>query len=121
MKKFKSNFIMKLIFGVSFILLMNSCTSIELSDKLKRIKPEEIGFSSEKLMKLDSYLTKIGSSSLILILDGKIFYEWGDIYKKHLIHSVRKAMLSSIYGIYIKKGSIDTSLTLAELGRLPRR
>ncbi len=101
---------------ISIVLFLNSFLCVAQNDILKRIQPEEAGFSSEKLMELDSYLEEIGSSSVILISDGKVFYEWGDIHKKHLVHSVRKAMLNSLYGIYIGKGVIDTSLTMAEIG-----
>lgn len=100
---------------ISYLSLITTY-SIAQDDKLIRISPEQAGFSSEKLSELESYLKEIGSSSLLIISDGKIFFEWGDIYKKHLIHSVRKAMLNSLYGIYIEKGIIDTSATLADIG-----
>lgn len=97
-------------------LFIISTTVIAQNDQLIRISPEEAGFSSKKLAALESYLEDAGSSSLLLISDGKVFFEWGDIYKKHLIHSIRKALLNSLYGIYVEKGIIDTSVTLSEIG-----
>lgn len=84
-------------------------------DRFARIEPEAAGFSSAKLTELASYLDEAGSSSLMLVHDGKVFFEWGDIYEKHTIHSIRKALLNSLYGIYVDRGIIDTSATLAAL------
>lgn len=104
------------VFTLISCLLMFSTTTIAQDDQLERISPEQAGFSSEKLKELGPYLENVGSSSLLIIKDGKVFYEWGDIHKKYLIHSIRKAILNSLYGIYIEKGMIDTSATLAEIG-----
>lgn len=73
-------------------------------------------FSTEKLDTLTAFLEQSGSSSLMILHDGKVIYEWGDTEKKHLIHSIRKAILNSLYGIYISNGTIDTTLTLEQLG-----
>lgn len=78
--------------------------------------PESKGFSSEKLERLKEHLEQSGSSSMIIMVDGEIILEWGETAKKHLIHSMRKAMLNSLYGIAVERGQIDTSMTLRELG-----
>lgn len=78
-------------------------------------KPESKGYSIEKLNTLKNHLEASGSSSMIIMIDGDIIFEWGDTGKKHLIHSIRKAMLNSLYGIAIKEGKIDTSMTLRQL------
>lgn len=109
-------FIWSLIIILSINIIFNTTNAIAKNDQLIRIKPEQAGFSSEKLAELESYLKDKGSSSLILISNGKIFFEWGDIHKKHLVHSIRKGLLNSLYGIYVEKGVIDTSVTLAEVG-----
>jgi CubicO group peptidase (beta-lactamase class C family) len=97
-------------------LCMLSTSIHAQNDQLKRITPEQAGFSSEKLAELTPYLEKEGSSSLILVSDGRVFFEWGDIYKKQLVHSIRKALLNSLYGIFTERGIIDTSATLKEIG-----
>ena len=77
--------------------------------------PESKGFSSEKLDVLKQHLTESGSSSMIILVDGDIIFEWGETNKKHLVHSMRKAMLNSLYGIAIDRGQIDTTMTLRDL------
>ncbi len=85
-------------------------------EKFKYAEPEEKGFSSEKLETLKNHLEESGSSSMIIMIDDAIIFEWGDTKKKHLIHSIRKAMLNSLYGIAIANGDIDTTATLKSLG-----
>ena len=77
--------------------------------------PESKGYSSEKLQLLKNHLIESGSSSMLIMVDGDIIFEWGETTKKHLIHSMRKAMLNSLYGIAIGKGQIDTTSTLRAL------
>lgn len=83
--------------------------------KFKYVEPESKGYSSEKLEELEKHLEESGSSSMIILVDGAVIFEWGRVDKKHLIHSMRKAMLNSLYGIAISHGQIDTSLTIKEL------
>lgn len=85
------------------------------ADRFARITPEQAGYSSEKLEKLRELLATKGSQSMILLHGGKIFFEWGDIRKKILVHSMRKALLSSLMGIYVERGIIDPQRTLAQL------
>lgn len=86
------------------------------SDAFDRMAPEEAGYSRAGLAKLEEFLAASGSQSLVLVHDGKIFFEWGDIRKRLLVHSMRKALLSSLYGIYRAKGLVDLDKTLGQLG-----
>ncbi|CAB0149714.1 hypothetical protein PSI9734_00287 [Pseudidiomarina piscicola] len=69
-----------------------------------------------KLNELKQFLGSTGTSSMVLMRNGDVFFEFGDIHEKHTIHSIRKAMLNSLYGIYVERGVIDLDATLAELG-----
>ncbi len=51
----------------------------------------------------------------MILTDGEVVAAWGNIERTYLIHSIRKSMLSVLYGIYVDKGAIDLSKTLAEL------
>ncbi len=77
--------------------------------------PETMGFSREKLDTLAAFLSEAGSSAMILMVDEQVIFQWGDVKKKHTIHSIRKAMLNSLYGIKISQGIIDTTRTLGDL------
>lgn len=101
---------------IVFLLFLVPTYIFAQTDSFERIAPVDAGFNSDSLEKLADFLETSGTSSMILAYDGKIMFEWGDIYKKHTIHSIRKAMLNSLYGIYVQKGIIDTSLTINDLG-----
>jgi CubicO group peptidase (beta-lactamase class C family) len=84
-------------------------------DRFTRITPQKAGYSPEKLDELRIFLEKAGSDSLLLLYDGKLFFEWGDIRKKLLVHSMRKPLLNSLYGHQVAQGAIDLQRTLADL------
>ncbi|MFC0444586.1 serine hydrolase [Pseudidiomarina halophila] len=73
-------------------------------------------FNNDKLGELEQFLQTTGTSSMVLMRAGEVVFEFGDIHDKHTIHSIRKAMLNSLYGIYVERGVIDLDATLAELG-----
>jgi CubicO group peptidase (beta-lactamase class C family) len=85
-------------------------------DRFDRIAPEAAGYSAEKLQALVPLLDSAGSQSLLLLRDGKVFFEWGDIRKKLLVHSMRKALLNGLLGTCYGAGQLDLHKTLAELG-----
>lgn len=86
------------------------------TDELPRISPAEAGYSAEGLDELRGFLAHAGSDSLLLMKDGKVFFEWGDIHKKLTVHSMRKALLSSLYGIAVERAQVDLEQTLGDLG-----
>ena len=78
--------------------------------------PEELGWSSEKLTKAREYSERIGSAAVMIVDDGVVVDAWGDITRTYQCHSMRKSLLSALYGIYVAEGKIDISKTLGELG-----
>lgn len=102
------------------LTLLLSCAQLIAEDKIitdqfARISPEQAGYDSEVLEKLTQHLEQSGSSSMLLIHDGQVFYEWGDIYKTHLIHSVRKSLLSGLMGILYDQNKLPLDKSLAAL------
>ncbi len=78
--------------------------------------PEKYGFSSQKLQQLDEILKNMDTASFLVIKDGKILYEYGDLEQKCFTHSARKSYMSTLYGIYVDNGAIDLSKSMADLG-----
>jgi CubicO group peptidase (beta-lactamase class C family) len=103
--------------ALSFVLFIGLGFNAEArsADRFKRITPEQAGYSSEKLQELKTFLKQSGSDSLLLVHDGKVFFEYGDIRKKILVHSVRKSLLNSLYGVYQQRGAIDLQQSMGEL------
>ncbi len=80
------------------------------------IVPEAAGFSSARLAEVTRYLEKIGSAAFLVLYDGKALLSWGAVDRKYPCHSIRKALLNSLIGIYVERGRISLDKTLAELG-----
>ena len=99
-----------------FILILFTLMSCHQNkNALIHVDPAVKGFSQTKLDSLGNYLKNSGSEALIILTDGKIVYNWGNTNKKLLVHSIRKALLNSLYGIYIENGTIDTTKTIGQL------
>jgi len=106
----------KILKNSLFLFFLLSYFSSCNNSVFKYTSPEAKRFSSEKLEKLKEHLAQSGSSALMILVDGDVIFDWGETKKKHTIHSIRKALLNSLYGTAIAKGQIDTSMTLRELG-----
>ena len=78
--------------------------------------PEAVGWSSAKLERAREYSNSIGSAAVMIIYDGRILDQWGDTSRRFKTHSIRKSLLSALYGIHVHEGHIDLDATLEELG-----
>jgi hypothetical protein len=47
---------------------------------------------------------------------GRVVFEYGDIDTVSYVASVRKSLMSMLYGIHVERGEIDLDATLAQLG-----
>jgi CubicO group peptidase (beta-lactamase class C family) len=74
------------------------------------------GWSKEKLAAAHEYADSIHSSAVMIVEGGEVVDQWGDIDKKILSYSVRKSLLSALFGIYSAEGVIDIHQTLEQLG-----
>lgn len=102
---------------VLFLLLAYSNnTHSQEKHVFEYVNPEDAGFSSAKLDTLADFLQKADSYGMILMVDGKIMFEWGETERKHTIHSIRKTLMNALYGIKVEEGIIDTNMTIRELG-----
>lgn len=77
--------------------------------------PRDAGFSPEKLEEAKRYWDSIQSAACMIVHDGAVVAAWGDIERRFMCHSVRKSLLSALYGIYVDAGVIDTKKTLEEV------
>ena len=87
-----------------------SCQPLSSSEKAK--------WSAEKLAAAHAYADadSIHTSAVMIVQGGKVVDQWGDIDKKITSYSVRKSLLSALYGIYSAEGVIDINQTLEQLG-----
>ena len=86
-------------------------------DAFERISPAAAGYAEDALEELRGFLKAAGSESLLLLHDGRVFFEYGDIRAKRLVHSIRKALLNALVGIEQEAGTcLALSRTLADFG-----
>lgn len=78
--------------------------------------PEDVGFSTERLVEAGAYVESIPTYAVVVAVEGKILCEYGSTTDLSYIASVRKSVLSMLYGNYVANGTIDLDSTLADLG-----
>jgi len=62
-----------------------------------------------------AYGETIHSSAVMIVQGGEVVDQWGDFDKKITSYSVRKSLISALYGIYSAEGVIDLNQTLEQL------
>jgi CubicO group peptidase (beta-lactamase class C family) len=79
---------------------------------------EKAKWSAEKLAAAQAYANtdSIHTSAVMIVQGGRVVDQWGDFDKKIDSYSVRKSLLSALYGIYSAEGVIDINQTLEQLG-----
>ena len=78
--------------------------------------PATQGFSTRGLARAIAFAKKSGSTSGVVIHDGLIVAEWGDISSKTNLHSVRKSFASALVGVAAAQGQLRLDDTLEQLG-----
>ncbi len=78
--------------------------------------PEAAGYSAAALERVRAHLATMHSTGLMAIVGGKVVFQYGDVDTVSYLASVRKSVLSMLYGIQVDRGVIDLDRTLAELG-----
>jgi CubicO group peptidase (beta-lactamase class C family) len=79
-------------------------------------EPEEAGWSSEGLREARAYFDSLNSAAVMAVYDGAVLAAWGDVERRFMCHSVRKSLLSALFGVHVAEGRLDLNETLAELG-----
>lgn len=82
----------------------------------QQARPESLGYSSSKLEALRSWVKTEGTSSMLVIAQGRVIFSYGDVSHPSKIASARKSVLSMLYGNYVANGTIDLDKTVKQLG-----
>ncbi len=79
-------------------------------------RAECAGFSTNGLQAVRDHLATLHTTGFMAIVGGRVLMEYGDVSIVSYLASVRKSILSMLYGIYVDRGAIDLDDTLADLG-----
>jgi CubicO group peptidase (beta-lactamase class C family) len=106
------------MYRITLLLLFLSLTAMDRypgKHWLMYKSPEEAGFSSAGLARAKQYWETLDSAAVLVIHDGAVLIAWGDVERRFIVHSVRKSLMSGLYGIHVDAGNIDLDTTLAQL------
>lgn len=78
--------------------------------------PASAGWSIDRLKAAQDYVISLKPTAVMVVHDGKVIASWGDVSRKVNVASVRKSLLSALYGIAIAERRIDLGSSLADLG-----
>ena len=78
--------------------------------------PQAAGWSAEKLKAARAHTATLKTAAVMIVQGGKVVDEWGEIKRAFNCHSMRKSILSALYGPHVWAGTINRSSTLGELG-----
>jgi CubicO group peptidase (beta-lactamase class C family) len=82
----------------------------------ERLDPAASGWSADRLAAAEAWSHRIGSTVVMVIQHGAVVAQWGDVAAKTPLASVRKSLLSALYGNAVARGDINLTQTLAQLG-----
>lgn len=107
---------------ISSLLLLAStgvCAQVPVfpSESWERIEStESVGYNRGKLAEAGKYAETLDTTGFMVIVGGRVLYEYGNIDTLTYLASVRKSILAMLYGNYVADGTIDLSKTLTDLG-----
>lgn len=78
--------------------------------------PKAAGWSQSGLTKARTFAAKLNTAALMIVEGGRIVDEWGETKRPFPCHSMRKSILSAIYGPHVLSGRIKTSAPIGDLG-----
>lgn len=78
--------------------------------------PGDAGFSAESLAAVHASADSVESAAVVALYRGHVLAAWGDIARPIPAHSVRKSLVSALYGATMATGAIDLDATLGALG-----
>jgi CubicO group peptidase (beta-lactamase class C family) len=74
--------------------------------------PEQAGWSAQLL---EQAFRRSGAATMMVVQDGKVVAAFGATARRYKCHSIRKSLLSALYGIHVQAGTIALDTTLKEL------
>jgi CubicO group peptidase (beta-lactamase class C family) len=78
--------------------------------------PESVGWSPAGLDSVRARLATLPTTGMMAVVGGRVLLEHGDVRAVSYLASVRKSVLSMLFGIAVANGSINLDRTLAQIG-----
>jgi len=78
--------------------------------------PATAGYSQAGLDSVQAMVRSLRTSALLVVVGGRALLEYGDLAETSYVASVRKSILSMLFGRRVEDGTIRLDATLAQLG-----
>ena len=78
------------------------------------IDVRQAGFDAQSLRAVCERADSLRSGALMVVFRGHVILACGDVTRKFEAHSVRKSLVSALYGMAVARGEIDLDSTLAD-------
>jgi CubicO group peptidase (beta-lactamase class C family) len=85
-------------------------------DAWSKVDPKLLGWSPAKLADTRKFVETLPPSNVVVIDHGSEVVSWGDAAQKIKISSMRKSLLSALYGIYTPLTHFDLDTPIGSLG-----
>ncbi len=83
-------------------------------------RPQDLagyGWDANKMRSVYSFIRDSANTTGLVVVDrGRVVFTYGDIEELSYLASVRKSILSMLYGYWVANGTIDLQATLDDLG-----
>lgn len=107
---------MRLIAFVALPIFMAVLAGGVRAQPWQSVDPASDGWSVDGLKAAQDYATTLRPTAVMVVQDGKGDRQLGDVSREVTVASVRKSLLSALYGIAVSQSRIDLRSTLADLG-----
>lgn len=106
----------KLVFVLMAVTLLSACATRDVSaSRFESWSDDQNPLTAEGRKEIDDFLEDSGSSSALILYQGKVAHQYGDIHTRNLIHSIRKAVLGVLYGELVESGAVRLDERVGEL------
>lgn len=78
--------------------------------------PAAAGWRKDGFNDVEAYVAERKPTAFMVVQDGRVVREWGDVARPVNVYSVRKSMISALYGIADAEKKIDLDVTIGSLG-----
>ena len=77
--------------------------------------PKAIGYCQDRLDLATARVKGLPTTGMVVIVGGRVLWEYGDLKRVSYLASVRKSILAMLYGNYVQSGRIRLDKTMADL------
>ncbi|MGZ5433471.1 MAG: serine hydrolase domain-containing protein [Thermoanaerobaculia bacterium] len=103
------------VLAVAVTLSFNVAAAVPFNPSQQVADPAAAGWSVERLAAARAKAEAIGSAAVMVVDSGRTIAAWGDIERRFRTASLRKSLISVLYGNAVARKQIDLDATLEDL------